>query len=85
VDEFGNTSPVGSFSANENGLYDMGGNVSEWCEDWYDAKEGARVLRGASWKDNTEGRMRSSSRFRDRPSDMHDHVGFRCLLVIAED
>jgi len=54
VDEFKYTSPVGSFPVNENGLYDMGGNVWQWCEDSYDANRDCRVLRGASWSNDFE-------------------------------
>jgi formylglycine-generating enzyme required for sulfatase activity len=48
-DGYPRTSPVGSFAANKNGLYNMGGNVWQWCEDWYNSENKYRVLRGASW------------------------------------
>jgi formylglycine-generating enzyme required for sulfatase activity len=83
TDGFATTSPVGSFPANAYGLYDMGGNVWQWCEDWFDASHKDRVVRGASWAINDRRVLLSSFRRPDVPGDRRDTFGFRCVLAPA--
>lgn len=83
VDEFAKTSPAGSFVENKFGLYDMGGNVYQWCEDVYDAKVGTRVMRGASFDDYIDIVLLSSRRGYFAPDGRDGNIGFRCVIEVA--
>ena len=82
VDDYEYTSPAGSFAANRFGIYDLEGNVSEWCQDWYDAEMTYRVLRGASWNDDRPVYLLSSYRAARPPGARNAVFGFRCVLVV---
>jgi len=82
-DGYATTSPVGSFPANAYGLYDMGGNVWQWCEDWFDASHKLRVLRGSSWSNYGRYNLLSSGRIRNPPTNRLNNYGFRCVLAPA--
>jgi formylglycine-generating enzyme len=89
--------PVGSFAGNDFGLFDMTGNIWEWCSDWdgpyKDGKQvnptGAltgtkRVIRGGGWLGSPE-----ASRVADRYSDIPDHrghsMGFRVATTLVKE
>jgi formylglycine-generating enzyme required for sulfatase activity len=91
------TKPVGTKHPNAFGLFDMYGNVWQWCEDpshpnyrgapvdgsaWQDSDTSLRILRGGSWYDNTD-RLRSAGRNREPPSLRAYNIGFRVARTLA--
>jgi len=78
------TRTVGKKHSNALGLYDMSGNVWEWCWDWYSDTqsdtENARVVRGGSWGYGPE-YCRAVCRNRIKPAYHSDIVGFRLVFV----
>lgn len=82
-DPFVTTAPVGSFPANELGLYDLSGNVWEWCEDWLDEKQQNRVLRGHSFLNNSGEGAKLIARGNSLPSRRPPSFGLRVVLAEA--
>ncbi len=74
----GGTTSVGQYPANGYGLFDMSGNVWEWCSNMYDNIENSRILRGGSWSSHALD-ARVSFRGADLPTFTSDDVGFRCV------
>jgi formylglycine-generating enzyme required for sulfatase activity len=91
------TTPVATFAPNPFGLYDMAGNVAEWCQDWFDAEYYAfgpshnplgpdfgrgRVVRGGSWNDRAD-YLQLTRRYGLPPGTIAFTLGFRCAADVT--
>lgn len=95
VDAYPASAPVGKFAPNKSMVYDLGGNVAEWCHDFYDVPSpgGAvrvdpagpasgrfHVVKGASWRSGSASELRLS--YRDYAEKPRDDLGFRVVRYV---
>jgi len=86
TDGFATSSPVMSFLPNTLGIYDLAGNVWEFCGDFFDKAQTIRVVRGGCWGDggNFPRPFLATGRNGNKPEDRHYSRGFRCVLDLTD-
>ena len=84
-DGYRGTAPVDAFPPNGFGLYNVAGNVWEWCADRWSGGDPARVMRGGSYlcHESYCNRYRAAARTRNTPDSSTGNLGFRCAADVG--
>jgi hypothetical protein len=84
-DGYKSAAPVMTYKPNSLGIYDLGGNMAEWCEDWFDETRTTRVTRGENYSGSQslyeEGRNALLSSWRE-PKTLDRGAGFRVVMEV---
>lgn len=83
TDNYSYTAPVDSARGNALGLYEVGGNVSEWCADAWPGAPEERVIRGGSWLSFDKDALLTSARSHALKNVARADLGFRCVLDLG--
>lgn len=83
-DGYPTTAPVMTFSPNDLGLYDLGGNVWEWCEELFNRAPTRRPLRGGSWQNDGLEMLLTTERLGMEPRHRRPDAGFRSAIEVNE-
>jgi sulfatase modifying factor 1 len=83
-DGYSGTAPVDAYRPNGYGLFNVSGNVWEWCADWFDGSRSQRAMRGGSYlcHESYCNRYRVAARTANTPDSATGNLGFRCAADV---
>lgn len=83
ADSYSYTAPVDSARPNVLGIFELGGNVAEWCSDAWPGATEERVIRGGSWLSFDKDALLASARAHALKNSARADLGFRCVLDLG--